>query len=161
MTPESIEVAAWLTLRIVYAWIYLYPAKSLIRDWPTTVETTGLLVSWGTSFFAFISVGGMIISALMILFGVYGQFAAVALCAFNIGGAVIHYRLAAMANETRISDSASADDRTTLDGLASLGWVGHVTSAEKNFVLAAVAVFIALVGTGPYSLVPSAGVLGN
>jgi uncharacterized membrane protein YphA (DoxX/SURF4 family) len=161
MTPEYVEAVAWLTLRIVYAWIYLYPAQGLIRDWPTTVETTGLLLSRGTSFFALVSVTGMIVGALMILLGVYGQFAAVGLFAFNVGGAIIHYRLAAMAKSTRISDLAAADDQTTVERLATLGWVGHVTSAEKNFVLAAVAVFFALVGTGPCSLVPSGGIVGN
>jgi len=38
--------------------------------------------------------------------------------------------------------------------LIGLATVGHVTSAQKNIVLAAVALFFALVGTGPCSVLP-------
>jgi uncharacterized membrane protein YphA (DoxX/SURF4 family) len=152
---------AWLALRAVYAWMYLYPAVGLVRDWPTTVGTTGLLFKHGTRLLAFVSVLTMVVGAVMILLGVYGQYAAVALLGFNLGGAKIHYTLAAMARQARLSAAASAEDRATLQNLATLGWVGHVTSAEKNFVLAAVALFFALMGTGPWSLVPGTGVFGT
>ncbi len=155
---EYSENAAWLILRIVYAWMYLYPAVGLIKDWPTTVATTGLLFPKWTRCFAAASVAGMIVGAVMILLGVWGQVAAVALLAFNLGGARIHYRLAALTKAGRLSDAASAEDRAAMEKTATLGWVGHVTSAEKNFVLAAVALFFALVGTGPLSLVKSAGI---
>lgn len=156
---EYAEYAAWISLRIVYAWMYLYPAIGLIKDWPTTVATTGLLFPKGTRFFAAASVGGMIVGAVMILLGVWGQYAAVGMLAFNLGGARIHYRLAAMTKAGRLSDAASAEDRAAMEKTATLGWVGHVTSAEKNFVLAAVALFFALMGTGPMSLIESAGIL--
>jgi uncharacterized membrane protein YphA (DoxX/SURF4 family) len=155
--PESI---AWITLRAVYAWMYLYPAIGLIRDWPTTVHTTGLLFKSGTRQFAIVSVVGMVVCALMILFGFYGEYAAVALVGFNLGGAKIHYQLAEMAHQAQLSDAASAEDKAAFQDVVTLGWVGHVTSAQKNFVLAAVALFIALVGTGPWSLVTSAGIFG-
>jgi len=160
MLPYS-EPVAWLVLRIVYAWMYLYPAVGLVRDWPGTVNTTGLLFKHGTREFAFVSVLGMVIAALMILLGVYGQYAAVALVGFNLGGAKIHYSLAEMAHHAGLSDAASLEDRTEFQELATLGWVGHVTSAQKNFVLAAVALFFALVGTGPWSLVPSMGIFAH
>ena len=152
-------IVAWLALRAVYAWMYFYPAIGLLRDWPTTVATTGLLFKQGTKFFAVASVAVMIVGALMILFGFYGQYAGLALLAFNLGGAIIHYRLAAAAKATRLSAAASDADRAALAQVATLGWVGHVTSAEKNFVLAAVALFFALVGTGPLSIVPSMGII--
>lgn len=160
MLGENIESIAWVTLRAVYAWMYIYPSIGLIRNWPVTVSTTGLLFKRGTEFFAFSSLVVMIVGSLMIFLGIYGQYAAVALFGFNIGGAVIHYRLARIAKETHLSASASEDDQATLAELADLGHVGHVTSAEKNFVLAAVAMFFALVGTGKFSLVPSTGIFG-
>ena len=141
--------------------MYLYPAVGLIRDWPSTVHTTGLLFKRDTRFFAFASVVTMIVSALMILFGVYGQYAAVALLGFNLGGAKIHYSLAEMAHQAQLSHTASGEDRAAFQELATLGWVGHVTSAQKNFVLAAVALFFALVGTGPLSVVPSMGIFSH
>ncbi|MEM9659329.1 MAG: hypothetical protein AAF961_13310, partial [Planctomycetota bacterium] len=87
--------------------------------------------------------------------------AAIGLLAFNLGGAVIHYRLARIAQETHLSDAASEEDRAAAVELSNLGQVGHVTSAEKNFVLAAVALFFALVGTGKFSLAASTGVFGK
>jgi len=152
------EPIAWLVLRVVYAWMYLYPAVGLVRDWPHTVSTTGLLFKHGTRQFAFISVLGMVVGAVMILLGVYGQYAAVALFGFNLGGAKIHYLLADMIHQAQLSETASVDDRAEFQELATLGWVGHVTSAQKNFVLAAVALFFALMGTGPWSLLPSSGI---
>jgi uncharacterized membrane protein YphA (DoxX/SURF4 family) len=157
---QAPETVAWLVLRVVYAWMYLYPALGLVRDWPNTVNTTSLLFKHGTREFALVSVLGMVVGALMILFGVYGQYAAVALVGFNLGGAKIHYLLADMAHQAQLSETASADDRAEFQELATLGWVGHVTSAQKNFVLAAVALFFALVGTGPWSFVPSTGIFG-
>jgi uncharacterized membrane protein YphA (DoxX/SURF4 family) len=155
---EMIEPFAWVALRAVYAWIYLYASIGLMTNWPTTLSTTKLLFTKGTAFFAATSLVIMIFGSLMILFGVYGQYAAVAMFAFNLGGAVIHYRLARLAKATHLSESASDVDRATVVELANLGHVGHVTSAEKNFVLAAVALFFALVGTGEISLVPSSGI---
>jgi uncharacterized membrane protein YphA (DoxX/SURF4 family) len=155
-----IEPCAWVALRAVYAWMYLYPSIGLIKNWPQTLSTTKLLFTKGTTFFASASIVVMILGSLMILFGAYGQYAAVALFGFNLGGAVIHYRLARIAKGTQLSASASDKDQSTVAELANLGHVGHVTSAEKNFVLAAIALFFALVGTGKFSLVPSTGIFG-
>ena len=143
---------AWLVLRAVYAWMFLYPAIGLMRDFSTTVGTTALLFSWQPRFFAAGSVGFMIVGALMILLGVYGQVAGFGFVAFCIGGAVVHYRLAAQAGTAKLSEAASDADREALAGLAGLATVGHVTSAQKNFVLAAVGLFFGLMGTGPLSL---------
>jgi len=158
---EYSESVAWLVLRIVYAWMYLYPVTGLVKNWPTTVKTTSLLFPVGTTFFAFVSVVLMIAGSLMILLGVYGQYAAVALLAFNVGGAQVHYKLAEAAKAMQPADATSADDRAQFGDLADLAAVGHITSAEKNYVLAAVAFFFALVGTGPWSLVPSTGIFGS
>jgi len=157
MTDLS-ETIAWLSLRTVYAWMYLYPAIGLVRDWPTTVQTTGLLFPRGTTFFAVASLVLMILGSLMILFGFYGQYAAAALVAFNLGGARVHYKLAETAAGSTLSSTASAEDRERLAALAGLAQVGHLTSAQKNYVLAAVALFLALTGTGPWSFVPSTGI---
>ena len=150
---------AWIALRAVYAWMFLYPAVGLLRDWPTTVRTTGLLVPWGTPLFAAASVAFMIVGGLMILFGGWGRLAGAGFVAFNLGGAVIHYRLAAQATAAALSPGASEADRESLAGAAGLGVVGNVTSAEKNFVLAAVGLFFFLVGTGPLSVLDGPTIL--
>ena len=156
---DAVAVAvAWLVLRAVYAWMFLYPSYGLIKDWHGTVQTTALLFPRHTGFFAFGSLVIMILGSLAILLGIYGQLAGVALVGFNLGGALIHYRLARLVRQTHLSASANQADQEALAGVVELGVVGHVTSAEKNFVLAAVALFFALVGTGPLSLDAGLGV---
>lgn len=144
---------AWLTLRIVYAWMFLYPAIGLIRDWPTTVQTTALLFAWKPALFTALSLVLMVFGAAMILFGVYGQLAGAGLCIFCLGGARVHYKLASMADDAQISPEASTSDADAVSNLKTLAVVGHVTSAEKNFVLAAVGFYFALMGTGSMSLI--------
>ena len=158
MFVHDAQVAGWIALRAVYAWMFLYPAVGLIRDWPGTVQTTGLVYTRATPVFAAGGLFVMIAGGLMILLGVYGQWAGLALVAFNLGGARIHYRLAAVAQETQVSTAATPEDRATAGQLTTLAGVGHVTSAQKNYVLAAVGLFFALVGTGPMSLVPAEGI---
>ena len=152
---------AWMSLRVVYAWMFLYPAVGLIRDWPTTVATTGLLFPRHPSLFAALSVAGMILGGLMILLGVYGSLAGLFFFVFSLGGARIHYRLAERATAVQLSGEASPADIDVTQELAGLAAVGHVTSAQKNFVLAAVGLFFFLMGTGPWSLIDGAGPLGG
>ena len=154
----NIDALAWLVLRAVYAWMFLYPAYGLIKDWDSTVQTTALLFKWRPDLFAFGSLLLMIFGAVAILFGIYGQFAAIGLIGFNLGGAVLHYRLARLLKQTHLSKESTAADQDALEGAISLGIVGHVTSAEKNFVLTAVAFFFAIKGTGPLSLGAGLGV---
>ena len=74
---------------------------------------------------------------------------------------MLHYRLARRLKRTRLSAGASAADQEALEGAIGLGMVGHVTSAEKNFVLTAVAFFFVLQGTGPMSLGDAQGVISG
>lgn len=89
----------------------------------------------------------------MILLGIYGSIAGGGLCLFCLGGARVHYKLGAMAAGTKLSSAASKQDIETAAGISTLAVVGHVTSAEKNFVLSAVGFFFFLMGTGPWSLI--------
>ena len=36
---------SWIILRLVYAWVFLYPVSGLVKDWPGTVSATRLLVN--------------------------------------------------------------------------------------------------------------------
>ena len=143
---------AWLVLRIIYAWMFLYPALGLIRNWDITVQTTGLLFKRLPFFFAMGSVIIMILGSVSILLGFFGQIGAAGLLFFNIGGALIHYKLAKIAENTVVSKDISAVDKAVVEQLQKLAIVGHVTSAEKNFPLAAIAFFFLIIGTGPLSI---------
>ena len=143
---------AWIVLRLAYAWVFLKPVPGLLKNWAGTVETTGLLFKRFPEINAGISVLVMVAGALSILFGVYGRIGAAGLLVFNLGGAVVHYRIADQAQNMSLSPAASPEDQKTLEQLAIMAAVGHTTSAWKNFVLAAVAFFFLLQGTGPWSL---------
>ena len=144
---------SWIILRLAYAWVFLYPVPGLVKDWPGTVAATRLLFKRLPDLFSGVSVLVMVVGALSILFGIYGRIGAAGLLVFNLGGAVIHYRIADSARNTSLSTAASLEDKNTVKQLATLAAVGHTTSAWKNFVLAAVAFFFLIQGTGPWSLV--------
>lgn len=144
---------AWIVLRLAYAWVFLYPVPGLLKNWPGTVETTALLFKKLPEFFAAVSVLVMVVGGVSVLFGIYGRIGSAALLAFNLGGAVIHYRIAGQAGKMLLSSEASPEDRKVAETLALTASVGHTTSAWKNFVLAGVSFFFLLKGTGPWSLI--------
>ena len=74
-----------LTLRIMFAWIFLWPLPGLLKDWQTTVQTTGLLFPFGQRFFTTVSVIGMTLCSIMVMVGIYGRVGAVFLFFFCIG----------------------------------------------------------------------------
>jgi uncharacterized membrane protein YphA (DoxX/SURF4 family) len=145
----NVDLIAWLTLRAVYAWMFLYPVKGLITGFSDTVNATALLFPWQPQAFTIVSILGMVVGALSILLGIYSQIGALILLCFNLGGAVIHYRLKDAAQSIAVSAGSSTEDVEAVASLKALAAVGHVTSAQKNFVLAAVAFFFMLMGTGP------------
>ncbi len=147
------ETTAWILLRVVFAWMFLSPIPNLLKNWPGTVSNTSLLFPWRPEWFARGSLLVMMLGACSILFGIYGRIGALGLLIFSLGGAVVHYRLAGKAQDSSMSLTASTEDKNTLEQLKTLAAVGHITSAQKNYVLAAVAAFFLLQGTGPWTLV--------
>ncbi|MBG83357.1 MAG: hypothetical protein CMJ40_02290 [Phycisphaerae bacterium] len=145
-----------LTLRIMFAWIFLWPLPGLLKDWTTTVQTTGLLFPFGQSFFTTVSVAGMAICSIMVMVGIYGRAGAVFLFFFCIGGAIVHNKLAGLP-EAAARKLPSADRETpcgkVLDQALTLNRVGNVTSAQKNLVIAGIAAYFALAGTGDLSVI--------
>ncbi len=144
----DIYALGWLILRIVFAWMFLYPIITLLKTWHDTVKTTALLFPWQPAFFTICSILIMFFGALSILVGFFAQVGAIGLCAISLGGAIIHYRLAAQAEKL----SQQLPLSSAKEQLITLAQVGNVTSAQKNFVLAAVAIFFILVGSGPVSI---------
>lgn len=145
-------IIAWLLLRITYAWLYIYALKSLLTDWPATEFVVGLIAPKFVREFAIAMIAVMILSALMILFGIYAQVAGLLLFIYNLLGARVHYRLAKLLNNEQQSDMLSAADKAVFIKIQTIGVAGHITSAQKNFILAAVALFFTLLGSGPISI---------
>ncbi len=145
------EVIAWLVLRIVYAWMFLYPLKVLLADFNATVGLVGLIAPFKPRLCAYLMVAVMIVGSLMILFGIYAQIGGILLMFYCLIGVVVHNKLAQQALSAKLSPGASDSDKGVLKSTADLGAVGNFTSAQKNYVLAAVGFFFFLMGSGPWS----------
>lgn len=152
MDTDTLQITAWLILRICYAWMFLYPLIALCRDMPATESMVALLFPIFTKLFTWLMFAVMFIGAVMILIGWYAQIAGILLFFYNIMGIFIHRQLAAQVTATPLSDNASVSDKKIFEHTATLGVVGHITSSQKNVVLAAVALFFVLLSSGPCSL---------
>ncbi len=153
MGALNMETFAFILLRIVFAWMFLWPIKSLLADWKATQSMVAMLCP--ASLVGIGSIGMvllMVVGSFSILLGILPQVGGLLLAIFCLFGAYIHYRLGASAAEGALSQSVTRADRNLHAKAVGLAAVGNITSAEKNIVLAAVGIFFALVGTGPYSL---------
>lgn len=146
-------ICAWMILRISYAGMFLYPLWGLLKDWNGTKSVTALVIPFAIPFFTIMMLCTMFFGALAILFGIYGQVAGLGLLIYCLLGAIVHYRLADNSKKIVSSSTISFKDQQQLTQAIQLAVIGNVTSAQKNFVLAAVACFFMLLGTGPYSMV--------
>ncbi len=81
------------------AWMFLYPLKALLADWPATIDTVKLIAPFKPSFFAVVMVIVMIVGALSVLFGIFAQIGSLLLLVYCLIGVVVHYKLAGLAIE--------------------------------------------------------------
>lgn len=148
------EIAAFLLLRLTLAWLFLLPIKGLISDWNNTINLVRLIAPFKPQFFATLMILVMIFGSISILFGIYAQVGALFLFVYSLMGFVVHYRLSKNLDGMTLSASASKQDKVTFQNAKALGVVGHVTSAQKNIVIAVALLVIVLLGSGPFSLLP-------
>lgn len=147
------EIYAWLVLRIAYAWIFLVPLPSLLKNWHETKALTALLFPQKTTTtLTIVMLVAMFFGALSILFGILGQWAGLILMVYCLLGVIVHRRLAKNAQNIRLSTSSSAADQQQLNDLIGLAVAGNIGSAYKNIVLAAIGFFFMVMGTGPCSV---------
>lgn len=146
------DTIAFLVLRIVFAWMFLYPIKALLSDWPTTVNMVKLVAPRQPRFATVVMIIVMIVGAFSILFGIYAQLGGLLLLIYCLMGAFVHFRLGQIANGLQLNHKASQPDKDICQEASKLAVVGHVSSAQKNFVLAAVGFFFFMLGSGPLSL---------
>ncbi len=137
----TVHVAAWLILRLAMTWLFLTPVFGLIRDWDGTKQLIRLISPVWINGLAVCCVAIMIAGSLSVLLGVYAQIGAALLGVYCLLGIRVHYQLAkTIAQSTHPGDGDA------------LGIAGHVSSGQKNVVLAAVCLFIVVFGSGPMSL---------
>lgn len=147
-----IDAMAWLILRIVFAGFFLYPIYGFLQNWSIAQQTAMLIYPKYANFQAVIMIVAMVIISLSILFGIYGHVGGFIAVVYCLLGVRAHLALAHKLRLAKLSDSAADGDKIILTEAASLGAVGHVTSAQKNLVIAAMAFFFMLLGTGPLSI---------
>ena len=97
----------------------------------------------------------MVVFSLMVAAGVYGRIGAIFLFFFCIGGAIVHNKLAGIPEAAAHSLPAKPSDpkvASVLEQALTLNRVGNVTSAQKNLVIAGIAAYFVLAGTGPLSI---------
>ena len=146
------EDIAWLVLRISYAIVFLFPLKDLLKNFSASVALVKVIIPFQSQFFAVVMIVVMVLGALSVLLGIYAQIAGFFLLIYCLFGMVVHYRLAKHIATIQLNTAASQKDIAAFNEAATLGIVGHQTSGLKNIVLAAVACFFMLVGSGPLSV---------
>lgn len=146
------EILSFIILRIVLAWMFLYPLAGLIKDWDGTLGLTGLVSNIATKYLAVLMVLVMFIGGVSILFGIYAQLGAAMLFIYTLIGIKVHYKLSQKIARFNLSNLASKEDCNIISETKQLGIVGHITSAQKNVVIAGALLFITLMGSGPYSI---------
>jgi len=137
----TLHTVAWLILRLAITWLFLTPVFGLVRDWDGTKQLIRLISPMWVNFFAVCCVAIMIIGSLSVLFGFYAQIGAMFLCVYCVLGIRVHYQLAKTIAQSAVPGDGDA-----------LGIAGHISSGQKNVVLAAVCLFIVVFGSGPLSL---------
>ena len=150
-TPELLANIGWLAMRLTIAWLFLWPLPGLLRDWRGTVGATALVFPMPRA----VTLAGvfvMLLGAVSVAVGIYGRVGGAALAIYCVGGAFVHRALAAQPAALIDALKLPDDARSTAETAAAIGALGHTTSAWKNWTIAGACTFIALAGTGPWSV---------
>ncbi|CEK10693.1 DoxX family protein [Legionella hackeliae] len=147
-----LTILAWLVLRIVFAGFFLYACYGFVRNWPAAKQTATLIYPRYANFQAISMLIWMFVISISILLGIYGRIGGALALLFSSIGAYAHYTCAHKLTSIQLSTTATDEDKKLLEEAKAIGMVGHVTSAQKNYVIAAMSFFFMLLGTGPWSV---------
>lgn len=145
-------VEGYLILRIVLFCKFFYAMRYLFADWQATEDMVGLMFPRATGFFAVLMVIVLVVSAISVLFGIYGQLGGLLVFLFCLLGIRMHMILKHQAMDIEMDDSASPDLKAKLRDAKALAVSGQSACAQKNVLIAAVGLFFFFAGTGPYSV---------
>lgn len=147
-------VEAYLILRILLFCKFIYALRSLFADWQATEDMIGLMFPRATGFFAVLTVVVIVVSAVSILFGIYGQIGGLMIFCFCLMGMRMHTILKNTAMDIEFDDDATDSQKAKLRDAKALAVGGQAACVQKNLVIAAVGAFFFFAGTGPFSLTP-------
>ncbi|MDI9819008.1 MULTISPECIES: hypothetical protein [unclassified Legionella] len=149
-----ITLTAWLVVRVVFAAFFLYPIYGFLRNWSSAKQTATLIYPRYPALQAILMILLMLIIAISILFGIYGRIGGLVALIFSLLGVVAHHACSRSLAKLQLSKAASAEDQAIFTQAKEIGQIGHLTSAQKNYVIAAISFFFMLLGTGPFSVTP-------
>ncbi|ASQ44989.1 DoxX family membrane protein [Legionella clemsonensis] len=143
---------AWLVLRVVFAGFFIYAFYNFVRNWPAAKQTAILIYPKYPNFQAVSMLTLMLIISISILLGIFGRIGGALALLFSLLGAYAHHTCAHKIESIQLPATAPDEDQQLLEEAKAIGIIGHITSAQKNYVIAAVSFFFMLLGTGPLSV---------
>lgn len=146
------EEWVWIILRIIMAWMFLIPVPGLINDWTSTQLLTRLISGIFVKTLSFVSIAMMVLGAISLLLGLYAQIGGLLLLVYSLMGVRAHFKMAKLIESIQLPDICRPDGDHAFMEVKSLGIVGHITSGQKNMVLAATALLFVVLGSGPVSI---------
>lgn len=159
---EALYVVAWLAFRAFYSFVFLNAAWQCGKnragiEW--TIAESRILFGNAAPIFGPAGILVMGLGGVSILLGFCAEIAGVSLLLFLPMGAVIHFRQRKRAVSLGESSKASmsAGNMEVVTELTTLAALGHYSSAIKNWSLIGPAIFLSVIGSGPYSLMHAWG----
>jgi uncharacterized membrane protein YphA (DoxX/SURF4 family) len=151
----DLQALAFLVLRVSYSFVFLNAAWQCGKDrnglqW--TIEESRILFGKYAPLFGPAGIAVMGLGGLSILLGVYAEIGGGMLAFFVLPGALIHLRKRDEAGRLGAAIPVSEADKPRLGQLAVSAVLGHYGSAMKNFSLFGPGAFLAMMGSGAWSL---------
>jgi len=134
---------AILVLRVGVAWIFAYPLHLFWQNFNAAKQAAGLINQKYSMPLAIIMLLVMALGSLAVLLGIYIKLASLCLLIFSLLGVYAHTKLSKLGQSFKNADNI----------LVSIATEGQLTSAWKNYPIAAVCIFLVIVGGGKYCLI--------
>jgi uncharacterized membrane protein YphA (DoxX/SURF4 family) len=140
-----------LLLRLGVGGLFVYAAYLCTLSFDGTASDTALLVGERLKKpAAVVGILVMLLGGLSVLFDYRMRLGAAMLAGFLVGGTIIHRQLAisSFGLRDRINSAISGAPSSSVDSLAGLASVGHVSSGLKNLALLGVVLYLVFKGSG-------------
>jgi len=148
-------VIAEASLRVILGWRFLVSGLSNVRRWPNPINTASILFPKGATFFGFVATVLMVVGGLGVAAGFQTPICSLMLIIFLIPTFAIHYYwLKVLPTLVPVVKSAIHDEKAQnyFRSFERQSYHAHEVGIRDNLVLAAVAVYFALRGSGAFGL---------
>ena len=155
MEHSNLMVIAEASLRVILGWRFLVSGLSNVRRWPNPINTASILFPKGATFFGFVATVLMVVGGLGVAAGFQTPICSLMLIIFLIPTFAIHYYwLKVLPTLVPVVKSAIHDEKAQnyFRSFERQSYHAHEVGIRDNLVLAAVAVYFALRGSGAFGL---------